>query len=133
MAAEWFSSSLEELASKESRSFAMGPFGSNIRSENYQKTGVPVIRGTNLSERGGPQFISDDFVFLSEDKANQLSSSTALSDDLVFVAQGTVGKVGLVPRSNFPRYILSQNLGVPGLKCASGEERHWTRRAYGTR
>jgi hypothetical protein len=23
--------------------------------------------------------------------------------------------------------------GVPGLKCASGEERHWTRRAYGTR
>ena len=23
--------------------------------------------------------------------------------------------------------------GLPGLKCASGEERHWTRRAYGTR
>jgi transposase len=23
-------------------------------------------------------------------------------------------------------------LGVPGLKCASGGERHWTRRAYGT-
>ena len=23
--------------------------------------------------------------------------------------------------------------GVPGLKCTSGEERHWTRRAYGTR
>ena len=24
-------------------------------------------------------------------------------------------------------------VGVPGLNCASGEERHWTRRAYGTR
>jgi peptide-methionine (R)-S-oxide reductase len=23
--------------------------------------------------------------------------------------------------------------GVPGLNCASGEERHWTRRGYGTR
>jgi hypothetical protein len=23
--------------------------------------------------------------------------------------------------------------GVPGLRCASGEERDWTRRAYGTR
>jgi hypothetical protein len=22
---------------------------------------------------------------------------------------------------------------MPGLNCASGEERHWTRRAYGTR
>jgi hypothetical protein len=27
----------------------------------------------------------------------------------------------------------SSSTGVPGLKCASGEERHWTRRAYGTR
>jgi hypothetical protein len=27
----------------------------------------------------------------------------------------------------------AEELGVPGLKCASGEERHWTRRAYGTR
>jgi hypothetical protein len=24
-------------------------------------------------------------------------------------------------------------LGLPGLNCASGEERHWTRRAHGTR
>lgn len=23
--------------------------------------------------------------------------------------------------------------GVPGLRCTSGRERHWTRRAYGTR
>jgi hypothetical protein len=30
-------------------------------------------------------------------------------------------------------YRLIAALGVPGLKCASGEERHWTRRAYGAR
>jgi hypothetical protein len=28
--------------------------------------------------------------------------------------------------------VLILKAGVPGLKCASGEERHWTRRAYGT-
>ena len=37
-----------------------------------------------------------------------------------------------------PDNVEEQNLhqvptGVPGLNCASGEERHWTRRAYGTR
>jgi hypothetical protein len=30
-------------------------------------------------------------------------------------------------------FVKCLNTGVPGLKCASGEERHWTRRAYGTR
>jgi hypothetical protein len=29
--------------------------------------------------------------------------------------------------------IPAARIGVPGLKCARGEERHWTRRAYGTR
>ncbi len=30
-------------------------------------------------------------------------------------------------------YRLASAGGVPGLNCAGGEERHWTRRAYGTR
>ena len=30
-------------------------------------------------------------------------------------------------------YFVLRPVGVPGLKCASGKERHWTRRAYGTR
>ncbi len=111
MASEWSSVTLEEIAADGNRPFAMGPFGSNIRSENYQDAGVPVIRGTNLSVAGGSRFISDDFAYLSEDKANELRSSTALANDIVFVAQGTVGKVGIVPKSDkYDRYILSQNL-----------------------
>ena len=30
------------------------------------------------------------------------------------------------------RGYVSRQRGVPGLKCASGQERYWTRRAYGT-
>ena len=111
MASEWTSVTLGEIAADGNRPFAMGPFGSNIRSENYRDTGVPVIRGTNLSVAGGSRFISDDFAYLSEDKADELRSSTALANDIVFVAQGTVGKVGIVPKSDkYDRYILSQNL-----------------------
>jgi hypothetical protein len=36
-------------------------------------------------------------------------------------------------RDSFENDVWACKLGVPGLKCASGEERHWTRRAYGTR
>ena len=111
MAGEWESKTLAELAAHTERPFAMGPFGSNIRAENYRVSGVPVIRGLNLSDPGGPRFIDSDFVFLSEEKADELSSSNAFLGDLVFVAQGTIGKVGLIPlEGRYKRYVLSQNL-----------------------
>jgi type I restriction enzyme S subunit len=108
MPAKWPTVRLQEIASTDRKGFAMGPFGSNIRSENYQQAGVPVLRGVNLGETG---FIHDDLVFLSEQKAEQLKNSQAFPGDVIFVAQGTVGKVGLVP--NHPRFqktVLSQNL-----------------------
>jgi len=111
MAGEWEGKTLAELAAHTERPFAMGPFGSNIRAENYRVSGVPVIRGLNLSDPGGPRFIDSDFVFLSEEKADELSSSNAFPGDLVFVAQGTIGKVGLIPlEGRYKRYVLSQNL-----------------------
>jgi hypothetical protein len=42
-------------------------------------------------------------------------------------------KSGQVAAGFAERVIRWISCGVPGLKCASGEERHWTRRAYGTR
>jgi type I restriction enzyme S subunit len=111
MAGEWIETLLEEIAANGDRAFAMGPFGSNIKSENYRESGVPVIRGTNLGERGEAPFIADDFVFLEEEKANNLASSICSPNDIVFVAQGTVGKVGIVPTdTRHRRFVLSQNL-----------------------
>jgi len=108
MAGEWPTVRLEEIAATDRKGFAMGPFGSNIKSENYQPTGVPVLRGVNLGESG---FLSDDLVYLSEGKAEKLKNSQAFPGDLVFVAQGTVGKVGLVPdQQRFQKTVLSQNL-----------------------
>jgi type I restriction enzyme S subunit len=111
MGSEWRETTLEEIASSDRHGFAMGPFGSNIKAENYRQSGVPVIRGTNLGERGEAPFIADGFVFLDDDKADSLASSSCSPGDLIFVAQGTVGKVGLVPSdSPYRRFVLSQNL-----------------------
>ena len=93
--------------------FASGPFGSSIGSQFYRDDGVPVIRGNNLSLDGNkPKYIDDGYVFLAEDKADELSNAEVIPGDLVFTARGTVGQVGLVPTDGeiiWDRAILSAN------------------------
>jgi len=104
----WSNVRLEAIAATDRKGFAMGPFGSNIKSENYRPTGIPVLRGVNL---GDGAFSGGDLVFLSEEKAAELHNSQAFPGDLVFVAQGTVGSVGIVPDvPRFQKSVLSQNL-----------------------
>lgn len=99
---EWEKCRLSDVA----ESFAMGPFGSNIKAENFVSSGVPVIRGANLNFY---RYISGDFVYLTEEKATQLRSSNCYPGDLVFTHRGTIGQVGLVPERPYPKYVVSQS------------------------
>ncbi len=85
---------------------AMGPFGSNLKVDNFISEGVPVIRGGNLNDGG---FEDDNFVFVSEEKANSLKRSLAYPDDLVFTHRGTIGQVGIIPHGKYPKYLVSQS------------------------
>jgi type I restriction enzyme S subunit len=85
---------------------SMGPFGSDIKTDNFLPVGVPVVRGGNL--RDG--FVDDRFVFLSEEKATELKNANAFPGDIVITHRGTLGQVGIIPRkSRFPRYVVSQS------------------------
>jgi type I restriction enzyme S subunit len=84
----------------------MGPFGSDIKTDNFVPIGVPVIRGGNLTSG---RFHSADFVFLTEEKAHQLANANAFPGDLVFTHRGTLGQVGLIPEKPFSRYVVSQS------------------------
>jgi len=103
---EWKEYTVNELKADSKHAIAMGPFGSNIKTDNFVTDGVPVIRGINLS---GNKFNSDNFVFLTEEKADELKSSNAFPDDLVFTHRGTLGQVGIVPDGKFKRYVVSQS------------------------
>ena len=101
-----------KFVAKAGKVFASGPFGSSIGSQFYQDTGVPVIRGNNLSLNGNkPKYIDDGYVYLTESKADDLSNAEVIPGDLVFTARGTVGQVGLVPDESitWKRAILSAN------------------------
>lgn len=103
MVSEWQHVQVIDIADK----VASGPFGSNLRGYEYVEKGVPVIRGNNLA---GPRFTSSDYVFVTEAKADSLSSSLAYPSDVVFAARGSIGAVGIIPKREYQRYVLSSNL-----------------------
>jgi type I restriction enzyme, S subunit len=85
---------------------AMGPFGSDITTDNFVDHGVPIIRGGNL-RRG---FIDDGFVYVTEEKADSLKNANAFPEDIVITHRGTLGQVGIIPKTpNHPRYVVSQS------------------------
>ena len=103
----WKVVSIDEIKSTKKYSLVGGPFGSDLSGIHYVDFGVPVIRGTNLPF--DMKFSSEDFVYVSEEKANKLNSNTAYPGDLIFTQRGTLGQVGIVPFGKFERYIISQS------------------------
>ncbi len=102
----WDVKKIIDIKDDDKRSIAMGPFGSNIKAENFVEKGVPVIRGTNMNYE---KFVSGQFVFLTEQKANELIASNCFAGDLVFTHRGTIGQVALIPKNKYPRYVISQS------------------------
>jgi type I restriction enzyme S subunit len=108
MAGEWREVAVEELKAQTENALATGPFGSSIGSRFFTDFGVPVIRGSNLSEDIGTRLNDDGIVFLSPEKAQEFSRSTVRDGDLVFTCWGTVNQVGLIDRrAAYREYIIS--------------------------
>jgi hypothetical protein len=104
----WRTTKLIEIAAKKRWALNGGPFGSKLTTKHYSESGVPVIRGINLS--GGARFSFENFVWVSEEKADELLPNNAHPGDLVFTQRGTIGQVGLIPLdAPFKRFIISQS------------------------
>lgn len=103
---QWDLKRICDLKSPDKRAIAMGPFGSNIKAENFTNAGVPVIRGTNLNFA---RYVGGEFVYLTEQKADELIGSNCKAGDIVFTHRGTIGQVGLIPENKYKRYVISQS------------------------
>ena len=100
MAPDWPIRSIQECALDNQYATQIGPFGKALMAYEYVPDGVPVLRGINVN-RG--RFHDDDFVFVTEEKADQLRKFESLPDDVLLVLKGTLGKIGLMP--NARRYL----------------------------
>ncbi len=103
----WQEFAINDLKAKTNSAIAIGPFGSRMKSDCYQSYGVSVIRGNNLSDTKN---FKGEFVYISEQKADELRSSNVFAGDLVFPHRGLIGEVGIVPANYNKRYVLSSSL-----------------------
>ena len=100
---DWFSHPLGKSLSR----VAMGPFGSNIKTDCFVDHGVPVLNGDNIS---GYLLSERSFRYVEDEKASQLKNSIAVSGDIVITHRGTLGQVALVPdKTKFDGYVISQS------------------------
>jgi type I restriction enzyme S subunit len=104
MAGEWTTVRVQDIAKRT----ATGPFGSAISSKHFLGSGVPVIRGSNLSQVVSTRLDDNGLVFVSEEKAQEFKRSEVRRGDLVFTCWGTIDQVGLIDaRAKHERYIVS--------------------------
>jgi type I restriction enzyme S subunit len=106
--AEWSTVALNALAAPVKSAFSTGPFGSAVSAKNFRSDGIPMLRGSNLSEDVGIRLNDADLVYLSPDLASQFTRSTVRLGDLVFTCWGTVGQIGLIDdAARYSTYIVS--------------------------
>ena len=86
---KWARVKVEFIKSELRNSLVGGPFGSDLTTRDYVDEGVPVIRGVNLPDESS--FNDDGFVFVREEKADQLLANNARPGDVVFTQRGTLG------------------------------------------
>ena len=104
----WEVVSVEEIKAPVENALSTGPFGSSIGSRFFQDTGIPVIRGSNLSQEIGFRLIDEDIVYISREKAEEFKRSTVKEGDLIFTCWGTITQVGLIDkRAKYPSYVIS--------------------------
>ena len=81
----WSTNTIQSIALK----YTDGPFGSNLKSEHYQESGVRIIRLQNI---GVNEFVDTDKAFISEEHYKTLEKYTCYPGDIVI---GTLGEPNL--------------------------------------
>ena len=83
-----------------------GPFGSNLKTSDYTNDGVQIIQLQNI---GDGNFIDDNHIFTSEEKANELLSCNIYPDEIILSKMGDpVARACFIPnKSN--RYLMASD------------------------
>jgi len=100
---EWKEYRISELVDE----ISMGPFGSNIKVDNFIDCGVPVLNGSNLQ---GFKLNEDSFNYVSQEKADSLGKANAHKGDVIITHRGTLGQIVYIPEdAKFDQYVISQS------------------------
>ncbi|PML05257.1 hypothetical protein BCT86_13050 [Vibrio breoganii] len=100
---DWEEKKLGEVVSTQKYAFTGGPFGSDLKSEDYTETGVRIIQLQNI---GDGYFNNDYKIYTSSAKADSLKSCNIYPGDLLLSKMGDpVARALLVPDTE-ERYVM---------------------------
>ena len=72
-----------------------GPFGTMIKKQDHRSSGVPMLGIENI---GKGTFVDGNKIFVTYEKAQELSSFSVLEGDIIISRSGTVGEICAVPK-----------------------------------
>jgi len=94
---EWEVVTLDELVKEDKFAIVDGPFGTQLHSNEYVDSGVPLIRVNNINKDGSFNF--NELVYISEIKFEKLKRSAVYPGDILLAKTGaTIGKVSIFPK-----------------------------------
>lgn len=99
----WNTTKLKFIASEDKNSFVDGPFGSDLKNEEYVESGIPVIQLNSIKEG---KLRLNNFKYVTDEKASSLFRHTAFPGDLVIAKMAApIARSAVVP-DTFEKYII---------------------------
>lgn len=86
---------IKDLLTKCRKGMATGPFGTMLKKHEHQTSGVPVLGIENIGKDG---FVNGNKIFVTDEKAKELSAFKVETNDLIISRSGTVGEICIVPK-----------------------------------
>lgn len=105
--ADWDVRSIESLTPPGKKyGIVDGPFGSNLKTEHYRKSGIPIITSGYVTDG---KFYADEYLYVDKEKFKQEKRSAVRGGDIVMAKIGArCGASAILPR-NHEEGILSGN------------------------
>ena len=89
----WVWATIGQIGEIGEQTVLTGPFGTNLKKEDFTSEGVPVVTIGCLTEAG---LNLEKAAFVSNEKANELNRYGLRLGDLLFSRMATVGRAGIV-------------------------------------
>ena len=88
----WDVYNLSDCISKEKNAIVDGPFGTQMKIEEYVSKGIPIYEMENLNNRF---IINSPTHFITENKFNEIKRSAVKNGDIIISKTGTLGLLGI--------------------------------------
>ena len=93
----WKTLKISDLVYEPKQEIVDGPFGSNLKSTEYVKKGIPLIRLQNINRN---EFVNKNIKYITKEKSEQLKRHNYKNGDIVITKLGApLGEACIIPES----------------------------------